>query len=266
MNSLKLYLRYIEISLKSQMQYKTSFVMVSIGYFFTTIIEFFAVWVLFFRFGSLGIWTLSEVALFYGMTHTAFALSEAWSRGFDIFHRQVKSGDFDRILLRPRSTVLQVIGQELQLVRLGKLAQGIIVLVWGLSVLNQTLTAGQIILIVVSILSGSVLFSGIFILQATISFWSIESLEIARSITNGGVQTTQYPLSIYIKWFRRFFIFIIPLASINYFPLLGILDKAEAQHYPGWISWLSPFIGIIFFFISLRVWHFGVKHYRSTGS
>lgn len=240
--------------------------MVSIGYFFTTIIEFLAVWILFSRFGSLGIWTLPEVALFYGMTHCAFALSEAWSRGFDIFHRQVKSGDFDRILLRPRSTVLQIIGQELQLVRIGKLAQGLIILIWGIISLGQPLTGFEIILIIISIISGSVLFSGLFVLQATISFWSIESLEIAHTVTNGGLQTTQYPISIYKKWFRRFFIFVVPLASINYFPLLGILDKAEAAHYPSWIGWVSPLIGIIFFLFSLKVWNFGVKHYRSTGS
>ena len=36
----------------------------------------------------------------------------------------VASGDFDRLLVRPRSTVLQLLGQELALRRLGRLVQG----------------------------------------------------------------------------------------------------------------------------------------------
>ena len=59
--------------------------------------------VLFARFGSLQDWRLEEVALIYGMVHVAFALAEAFARGFDVFDRLVKSGDFDRVLLRPRS-------------------------------------------------------------------------------------------------------------------------------------------------------------------
>jgi ABC-type uncharacterized transport system permease subunit len=36
----------------------------------------------------------------------------------------VKAGDFDRILLRPCSTVLQLLGQELTLRRVGRLDCG----------------------------------------------------------------------------------------------------------------------------------------------
>jgi len=99
--------------------------MMSVGNLAITAIEFLGIWALFSRFGSLGEWTLPEVALFYGMVHMAFAISEAAARGFDILHRQVRSGDFDRILLRPRSTVLQVMGLEFQLLRVGRFTQGL---------------------------------------------------------------------------------------------------------------------------------------------
>lgn len=265
-DAIRLYLRYVSISLRSQLQYPASFLMMSVGNLAITAIEFLGIWALFSRFGSLGEWTLPEVALFYGMVHMAFAISEAAARGFDILHRQVRSGDFDRILLRPRSTVLQVMGLEFQLLRVGRFTQGLVVLGWGISNLDMTLTIAQVFLIIAAILGGSLLFSGLFVLQATLSFWSVDSLEVVNLTTYGGVETAQIPISIYRGWFRSFFTWIIPLATINYFPLMAILDHPDPLRIPLWLSWFSPLAGLLFFVLCLQIWDVGVRHYHSTGS
>src|SRR5262245_11977613 len=109
-NALHLYLRYLGISVRSQMEYRASFVMMTLGQFALTGIEFLGIWALFDRFKSLRGWSLAEVALLYGMVNLAFALGEGIARGFDTFPNLVKTGDFDRLLLRPRSTALQVAG------------------------------------------------------------------------------------------------------------------------------------------------------------
>ena len=112
LDDLRLYGRYLAASVRGQMQYRASFAMLSLGYFTITGVEFVAILVLFDRFeGVLG-WSLPEVAFLYGMVNIVFAISDAASRGFDTFGTMVKSGDFDRLLLRPRSTALQLAGQE----------------------------------------------------------------------------------------------------------------------------------------------------------
>jgi ABC-2 type transport system permease protein len=105
-----------------------------------------------------------------------------------------------------------------------------------------------------------------FVLQATIAFWTIEGLEVANIFTYGGVETAQFPLTIYSKWFRRFFTFIVPLACVNYLPALAILGRGESLGFPQWVSWLSPALGVVFLCLTLQVWRFGVRHYCSTGS
>jgi ABC-2 type transport system permease protein len=262
----RLYLRFVSLSFQSQMQYRASLVMLSIAHFFSSVTEFLGTIALFDRFGSLQGWTLAEVALFYGMVHVAFSLSESGARGFDLVHLYVKSGSFDRMLLRPRSTVLQVLGQDFQLLRVGRFTQGMFFLLWGASRLGIAWTPGKLLLALLAILGGAALFSGLFVLQATLSFWTVEGLEIANILTYGGTETAQYPLSIYRNWLREFFIFIVPLASINYFPALRILGRADPLGYPSWVAWLSPAIGVGFFLMCLQVWNFGVRHYHSTGS
>ncbi len=190
---LGLYGRYLGISIRSQMQYRASFLMLSLGHFLVTGIEFATIWILFERFGTLRGWTLPEVGLFYGIINTAFALSDAAARGFDLFGGMVKNGDFDRVLLRPRGAALQVAGQELTLRRVGRLTQGLIVLGWSASRLGLAWSAGKALLVVASIASASCLFFGIVVLQATAAFWTVETLEIFNCLTYGGVQTTAVP-------------------------------------------------------------------------
>lgn len=263
-DSLKLYLHYVNLSLRAQMQYKASFIMMSIGHFLVTIIDFFGIWILFERFNTLQGWTLPEIALFYGMVSTSFALAEAWPRGFDTFHNLVRTGDFDRVLLRPRTAFLQIIGQEFQLMRVGRLTQGVIILCWATKTLAISWTFYKLFLLFLSIIGGMLIFSGLFILQATLSFWSIQSLEIVNMVTYGGVETIQYPLSIYKTWFRNFFTYVIPLAFINYIPALNILGKGNRVMDK--LSWLSAPFGLLFFLFCVKIWNFGIRRYRSTGS
>ncbi len=265
-DSVRLYARYLGISLRAQMQYRASFLTAVATRFLQTAVEFLAVLALFDRFGALRGWALAEVALLYGMINVAFAIAEGFGRGFDTFDRMVKTGEFDRILLRPRHTALQVAGVELQLLRLGRLLQGLLVLSWASLALDIAWTPPRIALLFVAVAGGACLFVGLFILQATLAFWTTETLEIANTVTYGGVETAQYPLAIYRPWFRTIFIYLVPLGAVSYFPAMAILGKADPLGSSTLFQWLAPLIGVAFLLAALRVWHVGVRHYRSTGS
>ncbi|MEC4814897.1 MAG: ABC-2 family transporter protein [Scytonema sp. PMC 1069.18] len=266
MNAFYLYKRYISVSFKSQMQYKVSFLLQVIGQLLGTAIEFLGIWALFSRFNSIGTWSLSEVALFYGMVNISFACADALGRGFDSFGKIIRNGDFDRLLLRPRSTVLQLLGTELTLKRIGRLSQGFVVMGWSLSTLHIPLTFKVLWLLSSSFLGCVALFVGIVIVQATLTFWTVETLEIMNILTYGGVETAQYPLSIYSKWFQRFFTFLIPLACVSYFPLVAVLEKEDVFSVPLWFCYVCPIAGILFLIVALRFWKLGERYYCSTGS
>ncbi|MDA1278911.1 MAG: ABC-2 family transporter protein [Chloroflexi bacterium] len=265
-NNAYVYGRFLEISIRSQMQYRVSFIMLSLGHLISTGIEFIGMLVLFDRFGTLRDWELSEVAFMYGVVNIAFSISDAATRGFDTFGTMVKSGDFDRLLTRPRSTALQLAGQELTLRRVGRLAQGLIILIWASSGLDIDWNAARFGLLVFAVFGGAALFAGLIVLQATLAFWTTETLEIMNAVTYGGVETTQYPVVIYRAWFRDIFFYVILLATVSYFPTLAILDRVDPLGTSVTFQYLSPLIGFVFLAVTLRVWQFGVRHYTSTGS
>lgn len=265
-NAFQLYMRYIGISIRGQMQYRITFLVQSLGMLLITGIEFLGLWALFSRFGTLRGWTLPEAAMFYGLINVVYSFSDALTRGFDLFGGMVRSGGFDRVLLRPRSTVLQLMGQELTLKRTGRFTQGLAVLVWACLALHIHWTLGKAILLAGTLVGGTCLFFGILVLQATSCFWTTETLEIWSSLTSGGNYAGQYPLAIYPVWFRRFFIYVVPLGCVAYFPVLAILGKADPTGSAVWFQWVSPMAGVIFLAVCLRVWRIGVRHYTSTGS
>jgi ABC-2 type transport system permease protein len=228
--------------------------------------ELMAIFVLFDRFGSLVGWNVYQVAFIYGIVNISFAVADALSTGFDAFGDMVKSGDFDRILTRPRSTALQLAGQELTLRRVSRLTPGLVALAWAAVHLDLDWTAANVGLLLLSIAGGASLFAGLIVLQATLAFWTTETLEMMNTLTYGGVETTQYPINIYRPWFRNFFTFGVPLACVSYFPALAIMGTADPLGTPLWFQYLAPLIGIAFLILSLQVWRFGVRHYLSTGS
>ncbi len=265
-NALYLYGRMVGIAIRGQMQYKASFLMQMLGQFCATGIEFLGLWALFARFNTISGWSLPQVALLYGMVNVAFAITDATARGFDDFGRMVKSGDFDRILLRPRGTVLQLAGQDLMLRRAGRMTQGLIVLCWAASVLGLAGVPWKLALLLFAILGGACFFYGLMVLQATTAFWTTESLEVFNAFTYGGVFSAQYPISIYPGWLRRLFTAVIPLASVNYFPALALLGRPDPLGSSFLFQCLSPLLGVAFLLVALQVWRFGVRKYSSTGS
>lgn len=259
--------RYFIASLRAQAQYPGSTIMLAIGQFGATIIDIFAVWALFDRFGSVAGWRFGDVAFFFGLVSIAFSFADFLTRGFDVLGSEfIRTGNFDRLLLRPRSLTLQLVGHDFRLSRFGRTLQGLIVLAAGTADLGFTWDAPAVGLALWTVAGGVALFAGLLVLQGTMAFWTTESLEAMNLLTYGGVQAAQFPLSIYAGWFRNFLIFVIPLGCVAYFPVLAILGKPDPLGAPDWILPFTPLAGFLFLGASFVAWSFGVSKYTSTGS
>jgi ABC-2 type transport system permease protein len=258
-----LFWKFILASIRSQTQYRASFLMLLVGYFLGTFVDILGIWVLFDRFKMVHGWTLFEVGLIYGTIQIGFALAEAFARGFDTFGRMIKHGDFDRILLRPLSPLFQIAFQEFQLMRIGRLLQGLCILVWSLKELSIPFLSIYFLMIVLSIFGVATLFYGLFVIQATISFWTIETLELMNITTYGGLQTGQYPMSIYSTSFRWIFTLLIPLSCVAYYPIAAFLKHEPISL---GLGMCTPFAGFIFLYLACQFWRFGINRYSSVGS
>jgi ABC-2 type transport system permease protein len=97
-------------------------------------------------------------------------------------------------------------------------------------------------------------------------FWTGQAVEFANIFTYGGTEMISYPLEIYVDWFRKLFIFVVPLAFVSYFPALYLLDKPDPLGFPRWFAFLTPPVSGGVLALSMMLWHHGVQRYQGTGS
>ena len=262
-----LFLKYVVASLRSQAQYPGSAALLTLGNFLATGVEVVALLALFHRFGEVRGWRFAEVALFYGLVNVEFAIAELLSRGFDVLGSElIRTGSFDRLLLRPRSLLLQLCAHEVRISRLGRMAQAALVLWLATDSAALRWSAGNVVLFFWAVAGGVALFVGLLVLQGTLAIFTVESLEVMNVLTYGGVQAAQFPLSIYGGGLRRFLTFVVPLGAVTYFPALAILNRPDPLGAPAWLGLGSPACGFVFLGAALLVWRWGVGRYVSTGS
>ena len=262
-----LYKTFVGSRLRSQMQYRESFLLMLVVGVLGFSTELLALIILFNRFGELAGWSVGEVAFLYGLASASFGLAEMFGAGYDGFADTIRRGEFDRVLLRPRGVFAQVLSADFQLRRLGRILQGMLALGLAFAWTSVDWTVMRLAYLPVVLVCGAIIFTAFFVLGATLCFWTVESTEVVNIITDGGNEMASYPLTIYHVLMRRFFTFVLPLAFVSYFPSLYLLDRPEAADWPTWLLVISPLGAAAFLIIVSRAaWGFGVRHYRSTGS
>ena len=258
---MRLYWKYIQAHLKSQMQYKASFFMTILGQFISSFSALLPIYFLMDRFHAVDGFSLSEILLCFAVILMAFSLAECFVRGFDQFSQMISNGEFDRIMVRPRGEMLQVLCSKIEFSRLGRLIQAICVFCYAIPSSGVIWTADKILLLFLMIFSGAVVFSGLFIIYAALCFFTTEGLEFINIFTDGGREFGAYPLSVYGDGILKFFTFAIPLALVQYYPLLYLTGRSSNLLY-----FLTPLIACLFLIPCFLLWRIGVRHYKSTGS
>lgn len=260
---MELYFKYFLIHLRAAMEYKTSFFLTALGQGMTTAFSFLSMYFLFNRFGNVEGYSFNQVLICFSTISMSFALAECFGRGFDRFSTIISNGEFDRIMLRPRNEIIQVLGSKIEFSRIGRLIQALVIFIYAIVTCNIGWTFGKILTLILMITGGIFLFFSLFMIYATICFYTTEGLEFMNIFTDGGREIAQYPLNIYSEWVLKFFTFIVPLGFVNYYPYLYLIDRVNENQM---MYMLSPICAILFIIPSYIFWKIGVSHYKSIGS
>lgn len=257
----KLYFHYLSIIFRSAMQYKASFWIMTVGHFFVSFNVFLGVFFMFQRFSHVEGFTYNEVLLCFSIMLMEFSLAEIWARGFDTFPSMIRQGTFDRVLLRPRSAVLQVLGSKFELVRLGRVLQSIVMFVYGMTHVDVRWTWTKLVTVLFMLIGGTGLFTALFMIYAALSFFTLEGLEFMNLFTDGAREYGKYPFGVYGKKMLLITTFLVPYALVQYYPLLYLLDRRSDPFYI-----FLPLLALWFLLPAYGLWRLGVQKYKSSGS
>lgn len=260
-SAIKLYFHYISINIRCMMQYKASFFLNVTGQFLVSFTVFLSMFFMFERFRSVEGFTYSEVLICFSTILLAFSLAEMFARGFDTFSGMVRGGDFDRILVRPRNEIVQVLGSKFELTRIGRMLQAIVMFIYGITASGIEWSFLRVLTIVFMIIGGTVIFSALFLIYAALCFFTLDGLEFMNVFTDGAREFGQYPTAIYGKKMLLFTTFVIPYSLFQYYPLLFLTGRSDNI-----LLMFLPLAACWFMIPSFMLWKYGVRHYKSSGS
>ena len=257
---MKLYFKFLSIHFRSAMTYRASFFLSCLRQLLITTNVFLSVVFLMDRFASVGGYTLPQLALCFSVILAAPSLAECFARGCDAFSRILSQAQFDRLMVRPRSLVFQVLCQDMKPTMLARLLQAAVMLAWAVRSGAVAWTPAKALVLALMILCGAAVFFGMFLIGAALCFFTLESLEVINIFTDGPREYGKYPFGVYGKPVLMVLTFLAPLALVQHWPLQYLFDRG-----PAWYGVL-PVVSLVFLIPCGLLWRLGVRHYRSTGS
>ena len=258
--------RLVGARIRSDWQYRVSFVTFLIGQGLVTALEFVTILILLQLVPSLGGWSTSEVVFLYALATVPFALADMILSSVEVVSTYVRSGNFDRLLLRPISPLVQVATLEFELRRVGKLIPTTAALVWAVVAVDIDWTLPAAGYLVIVLVSGTVIYSALWVMTAALSFWLVAAQEATNGVTYGGQFANQYPFHLYPGWVRAVLGWAIPLVFVAYVPTIHLLDAPDPLDLPNALAALPPIVAAGTALIAGGCWRLGIRHYQSTGS
>lgn len=256
-----IYRKILAQDLKSKMSYRADFIISTIGMICTNISGFLSFWILFQNFPSVGGWSYYEMLFLYGfslvaMTPVQCLLDNNWSLRYQVF-----SGDFVKYCFRPMNLFFYYQSEVFDVKGLGQMVFGIGTLIYAWVHLELACTAWMVLKLVVYLVSASLVMAALQNAAAASCFWIENSFYLLDLVTRFK-DYAKYPMTIFNPVFRFVFTFVLPIAFIAYYPSLVILRPETVPL----LSWLSPLIAILLFYLSYKIWMKGAAGYSGTGS
>ena len=257
----RIYLKILAQDLKSKMSYRADFIISTIGMICTNIAGFISFWILFSRFPSINGWGYYEILFLYGFSLISLTPVQCFFDNNWTLRQYVYSGDFIKYCFRPINLFFYYQSEVFDVKGLGQLAFGLGTLTFAWVKLGIGCSVLMILKVIVFLLTASLIMISLQNAAAATCFW-IQNSFYVMDFVNRFRDYAKYPVTIFSPAFRFIFTFIMPIAFIAYYPSLVILRPDAVPV----LSWISPLIGILFFFLSYKFWMFGALKYSGTGS
>ncbi|QDP39312.1 ABC transporter permease [Radiobacillus deserti] len=261
MKHASIFFQYVAQYMKTRLTYRVDMVIEILSDLLFQAVNLIFILIVFGHTQLLSGWSRDEIIFIYGFFLVPFAIFGAFFNIWDFNERYIVKGEMDRILTRPIHSLFQIILERMELESLFGVFTGIGVMLYAGNQLGLSFSWYDPFLFIVLVFGGVFVYAGIFVLLASISFWSDSPTSIMPMMYNIG-NYGRYPVDIYNKVIRFVLTWILPFAFVGVYPSAYFLGREDWYEY----AFLTPVMGIVFFGASVVVWNIGVTKYRGAGN
>ncbi|MGH8678148.1 MAG: ABC transporter permease, partial [Burkholderiales bacterium] len=179
------------------MSYRADFLIGLATSLTATVFAFGFAFVLFSKIPRLAGWRFEEVLFLYGFSLIPFGLFNVVSLNiYDFGSSYIIEGKFDRVLLRPVSTLFQVLFEAFRIESLHEVAVGLLAIAIATRRMGLEWSVADLALLFVYGICGAVIYMSVFLILTSVSFWMEDRIGIGPPVWNL-IAFGRYPLNIY---------------------------------------------------------------------
>jgi ABC-2 type transport system permease protein len=247
---------------KVRIGYRGDFMISLAASFAATVFGLFFVVVLFQKVPQLAGWRFEEVLFLYGFSLVPYGLFNVISANlYEFGNTYIIEGKFDRILLRPISSLFQILFETFRIESFQDIATGIFCMAWASRRLHTPWPLSKIVMFLFFAACAAAIYASVFLMLTTVSFWFEDRIGVHPPVWNV-IAFGRYPLSIYSPVVQFFLCWIIPFGLASFYPSVRMLGRTVHPEY----ARLVPVVAVIFLAIAISLWNLGTQRYSSTGS
>lgn len=250
--NIQLIFAYFRHNLAASMEYRSSFLVQTLGMALNNSAFIFFWWLLFQYMGEVGGYGFREVMMIWALSSTAYGITFICFGNVRRICKIIVSGELDTYLLQPKDPLISLIASGTVVSAWGDLFYGII-LFFILSGGNLVKMALFLFLSII----GSTFYVSILVTAHSLTFFLGDAQGIADLITEFTITIGIYPEGIYQGIVRILIYTVLPTAFISFVPV-RILQSFSWQ----WLGLLLLAM-VVWGAISHWVFYRGLRHYES---
>lgn len=262
LKELKLYPKYVSMSLRSGLSYKADSVIMMVSFALSEAVSLATVYLIVGTVPALGVWNFYSLAFLFGFVLIPKSIDHIFTDDlWMLAYRAIRRGELDVYLTRPLNPLYQFVAKTFKWDGFGELVTGVVIMSVFAGNAGIVWTASGVAGLIVCAALGIFCFTGIKLLFASLAFW-VKNAGIILNTVYNMANYARYPVRYMGKAFASIMFFVIPFGLFLYYPVECLATGANIW----WAALYSAIAAVVLMTLSLCVWHIGIRRYESSGS
>lgn len=267
MGEIKIAIQSLKMSIRGRLQYRVDSLVATLAVFVRESANIIVIYLALLKFDKINGWNINEMLFLFSILFLTYAIVVALFADLRDFSCMIREGRFDRLMVRPRGLLFQLILNNADVLAVaGHGTLGILLFLISAGRVGIQWNLETILYYIGAIIGGVLIQGGIFIIFSALSFYFVETNSIREIFYWNMRKFAGYPISIYNKLIQTIMIYVIPFAFVNYFPAQYLLRKEDMALYNEAYMYIAPLVGVGIYVIAYIFWRISVRRYTSTGN
>jgi ABC-2 type transport system permease protein len=257
-----LYFRLLGQEMKSILAYRADFIVLLIAAVLVQLVGLAFIGIIFTRIPNIQGWTFWQVVMMYSLIFITEGVGSLFFEGTWWLSWLIYSGEFDQVMVRPVSPMVQVLASKVGFNGLGNIVTGSLLLVVSLTHVSVNWTPVGLLMVLILLVSGATIRVALNLGTAALSFWIKSPHSNVPMFVHQLGEFGKYPITIYSVGVQAVIVLVIPFAFVSFYPTAYVFDQAN------WAlaGWLTPLVAIYCLVMAATLFRRGMRRYESSGN